>query len=386
MKILLFTDTFYDANGVSRFLQDMAFIAHKRDYKFTIITSSYKNFGNKHLPNVINVTPSLCMKMPFYRDLDLTFPNPKKISKIFHRINPDIVHVSTPAYIGYMGRYLARKYDKILTGIYHTNFPAYLKKNTNSTFVYNATLKLMKHFYNPFSLVFSRSHEYIYHLKNQLGLNPQKLKVLPFGIDLQSFAPSLEHEDILRRYPNIGKADIKALYVGRFTKEKNFPFLIKVWKKFYSFMENKNKKAILICLGEGRYMKQKESLKSQGIYLINKQPKEKLAPFYTLADFFLFPSTTDTLGQVVMESLACKTTVILSHIGGPKNILKNSKKTCGVIKSINEDLWVEAMIDLSYNDKKREDYAKNGYEMMQNHSINTSFDMFINFHENLYLA
>lgn len=381
MKILFFTDTFYDANGVSRFLQDMAGMACESDFEITILTSSRKTFGNQNLPNVINISPFFYMKMPFYSDLDLTFPLPKKLFNIFHKIDPDIVHVSTPGYVGLIGRYLAKKHNKILTGTYHTNFPAYIKKNTNSTLAYNLTLKFMKYFYKPFSLVFSRSDEYMYYLKKYLKLSEDKIQILPYGIDIQTFTPNTKYEKILNQLPSVSSKDINVLYVGRFTKEKNFPFLIRVWKKFYFLMKKQNKKATLICVGEGRYMKQKKQLKAYNVFLINKKPKEELPFFYSFADFFLFPSTTDTLGQVVMESLACKTAVIVSDKGGPKNIVKNGDKPCGIIKKIDENLWIDAMVDLALNDKKRENYAKNGFEMMQKHSIINSFEIFIKSHE-----
>lgn len=383
MKILLFTDTFYDANGVSRFLQDVAHLAYLHKVKLTIVTSSVKKFGDLELPNVINVKPLLRFRMPFYKDLDVTLPSFWKLSRIFLETNPDIVHISTPGFIGLMGRRLAKKYHKPLVATYHTNFPAYIKKNTNSNLAYHFTLWLMKSFYKPFSLVFSRSDEYKSYLKTRLKLQNSRLKVIPFGIDLSAFYPSLCFDHIFHEVKGFQTAHIKAIYVGRMTEEKNFPFLINVWKKFHQKMEEQGKKSLLICIGEGKYKKEKKALLSHNIHLLDKKLKHKLAPYYSCADFFLFPSTTDTLGQVVMESLACGTTVIVSDKGGPKNIVKNGQNPCGLIKSIDESLWVEAMMDLSIHKEKREMLSKNGYKKMQNHSIKDSFNFFIKAHEEI---
>lgn len=381
MKIALFTDTFYDANGVSRFLQDIAFLSYKNGIDLTVITSTCKNFGDQNLSNVINIPPLFIVKMPFYNDLDLTFVMPSKLSNIFKKIDPDIVHVSTPGYIGLIGRNLAKKYKKPLVGTYHTNFPAYLQKNTDSKLAYDITLKFMKMFYKPFSLIFSRSKEYKFHLQNQVLYPLAELKILPFGIDLETFFPNYDFDPIYKQIPILKDIDIKILYVGRLTKEKNFHFLINIWKKFYQKMREEGKNALLICIGEGSFKKDSKKLEKYNMLFLGKKSKNELAPYYTLADFFVFPSTTDTLGQVVLESLACKTTLIVSDKGGPKNIIKNNNNPCGLIKKIDENLWIEAMIDLSNNVQKREMYALNGYKKMQNHSIENSFNEFIKAHK-----
>lgn len=383
MKILLFTDTFYDANGVSRFLQDIAIRAYERGDDFTFVTSTAKQFGNKNLPNVINVKPIFRMRMPFYRDLDLAVPPIKKLSQIFHEKNPDIVHVSTPGFVGLVGRYLAKKYKKPIAGVYHTNFPAYMKKNIPFSFAYNTTLQFMRYFYKPFDLVFSRSTEYMEHLEKELHLNPTKFERLSAGIDIKTFNPHNKDKKTLNQILGVGSADIKVLYVGRLTKEKNFPFLITVWKEFHQKMQEKGEKVVLICVGEGKYFDQKELLKLHDIFFVGRKTKEELPYMYIAADFFVFPSTTDTLGQVVMEALACKTAVIVSDKGGPMGIIQRAKQTCGFALPVQVNKWVEAMCELSFDEKKREQMAQSGYEMMQTRSIEKSFESYLKAHKKL---
>lgn len=383
MKILLFTDTFYDANGVSRFLQDIAKMAYEKEVNFTFVTSTAKNFGDVNLPNVINIKPIFRMKMPFYSDLDLALPSIKKLSQVFHEKNPDIVHISTPGFVGLVGRYLAKKYHKPMAGVYHTNFPAYMKKNIPLSLVYWGTLKYMEYFYMPFDLVFSRSAQYMSHLEEELHLSPSKFERLSAGIDIKTFNPHNKNSKALNGILGVSEADIKVLYVGRLTKEKNFPFLIDVWKDFYKKMDRLGEKVALICAGEGKYMEQKEVLKLHNIFFVGRKTKEELSYMYKGADFFVFPSTTDTLGQVVMEALACKTPVIVSDEGGPMGIVQGAKDECGLVVPIEKEAWVEAMREVSSNSLRREKMGQNGYEMMQTRSIKKSFEDYLKAHEKL---
>lgn len=321
-------------------------------------------------------------KCPFILTLTLPYQVPKNLSQIFHEINPDVVHISTPGFVGLLGRHLAIKHNKPLAGVYHTNFPAYMKDNIPSFIpAYKSALFFMRFFYRPFSLIFSRSNEYLKHLSEDVHVKDENLTHLISGIDIDIFHPEAKDEKVFDHLPEASYADIKVLYVGRLTKEKNFPFLIKAWKKFHKKMNEKGKNAILICAGEGNALKHKETLKHHHIFLLGRKSKQELAPIYTACDFFVFPSTTDTLGQVVMEALACATPVIVSDEGGPRGIVESSNTPCGLVVSPkNVEHWVRAMEMLFEDKKEREKMGKAGFLMMQERSIQKSFEAYIERH------
>ena len=79
--------------------------------------------------------------------------------------------------------------------------------------------------------------------------------------------------------------------------------------------------------------------------VITEVPKDELVNIYYDCDVFLFPSITDTLGQVVIEAQICGLSTIVSNIGGPKEIIKKIPKS-GIVKEINKNKWKKAILKL----------------------------------------
>jgi len=118
--------------------------------------------------------------------------------------------------------------------------------------------------------------------------------------------------------------------------------LEKLWKEFCK--ENKNAK--LIFVGGGWYLETlKENMKEHSnVHFVGVKVGKELAEFYANADFFLFPSATDTFGNVIVESIASGTPVLVTDKGGPQDIVNNASKKCGWILQY-EDLnaWKEQL-------------------------------------------
>ena len=99
IKICLISDTIYDVNGVSRFIQDITKESKKQNKIFYVIGST-KKVHYEDIPNIINIKPIFTIKMPFYKSLDLVFPNFFKIKSQILKLKPDLLHISTPGTVG----------------------------------------------------------------------------------------------------------------------------------------------------------------------------------------------------------------------------------------------------------------------------------------------
>ena len=111
------------------------------------------------------------------------------------------------------------------------------------------------------------------------------------------------------------------LFVGRISKEKNLDVLVSATRKL---AESKTP-ARPILVGDGPYMAEMKRLLPDAIftgYLIG----EDLATAYASADLFVFPSTTDTFGNVILEAQACGLPVIVSDVGGPRDLVHHGKE------------------------------------------------------------
>ena len=377
IKICLFTDTFCDANGVSRFLQDMARESLSSKVELNIITSTVKNYCPK-LDNIFILKPFFRIKMPFYKELDLVFPPIRQMVKKVKELQPDVIHISTPGFIGIIGTLIALKYKIPVIGTYHTDFPMYIYSNTRLKLAKNITTLFMKLFYKKFTALVTRSQEYIEVINQDICIKKEKIFFLQPGTNIKTFSPKYYNDNLWENY-NLPQNSAKFLYVGRLTKEKNLDYLFEIWKLFYN--QSKKKDSYLCLAGSGELENYKDSLKKYNVVFLGHKEKEELSSLYASSTVFVFPSTTDTLGQVVLESLASATPVIVTNKGGPCGIVNNSKEQVGFVLDIEEKKsWIKLFKKFENGKLNQELLRKNSYIYSKNFSITKTFESFMDIH------
>jgi glycosyltransferase involved in cell wall biosynthesis len=375
VRVLLFTDTIGDLNGVSRFLQDMAENALQNGHELEVITST-----GKYCPaaeNIHNFPPRFRVRMPFYKELDLAFPPAGLIKEFVRKNPPDLIHVSTPGPVGILGRKIARKMGIRVLGTYHTDFPAYIRDNTGSETLKRATDRWMKKFYDPFVHVFSRSEVYGRIMQEEIGIPDNKISYIRPGTNLKRFNKQHAAPHLWSRH-GFRSDSVKVLYVGRVSKEKNVPFLLDTWKVFKTRFPQCN--AELALVGEGHCSSKAAQLKSLGVRHLGPIIGEELSGLYASADLFLFPSVTDTLGQVVMESAASSLPVIVSTVGGPKSLLSQHGQSGYALDTADGELWVEKIKELVDQEIVRRSMGETGEAHMHAFPIENSYEDFWSVH------
>ncbi len=372
-SILLISDTLCDANGVSRFIQDMSSTALSEGRRFFALSSTSKHICPKQ-DNLIIIKPTVKVKMPFYPELDLVAPPFGKLTKIVKEINPKIIHLSTPGPIGLYGLKVARELGIKTTGTYHTDFPGYMFDNTKSRFVKGVTSRYMRYFYSRLDGIFVRSNVYRQKLVADIGIDNEKIFELKPGINTKRFNTSYRDGEFWGGFHKVKKDSIKALYVGRLTAEKNFGFLIETWKHFCANYRGELD-IELICVGEGKAQKDKHGLDRYGITFLGYKGGDELSKVYANSDIFLFPSVTDTLGQVVMEAQNSGLTVMVSDIGGPKGVI-NLDGDSGYSLPIDKELWAQKIAFLAQNRELCKKMGENGARAISRMDIKDSFHDF----------
>jgi len=375
-SIIHVSDTVFDTNGVSRFIQDMARHARDEGMEYTVLTSS--PLAPDELPdNIVNLRPPLSIRMPFYKEQSLTvIPPLLGFYRILKKYKPDVVHISTPGPLGVTALAVAKLMGIQTASTYHTDFPSYMLRNSGSSLVGKITLWVMRLFYRRMSLVVSRSHGYIDILKESLGISAEKILFLRPGTDTQRFHPEHRQTKIWSQY-GINESSIKVLYVGRLSVEKNFQMAVDVFKSFCTLY---GADADFIVIGEGEAFERKKEYAEYHIHLLGKKAGEELSSLYASSDIFLFPSTTETLGQAVMEALASGLPCIVSDRGGVTENVRDGLN--GYTLSVdNASAWIDALRTLSYDIELRARMAVAAFEGIQHRSIQKSFHAFIEAHQ-----
>ena len=376
-RVALFTDTLGDVNGVSRFIRNAADLAITTQRDFTVVTST--NFTIPKQSNIINCAPIVATKMPKYENLELVMPPFVTMMRQARELKPSVIHISTPGSVGLAGRIIASRMRVPMVGVYHTDFPAYIDKLFVNESMTEGCSAFMRWFYKPFARIFTRSDDYAKRLV-ALGIDERVLVTLKPGIRIDEFHPRFRDENIYARLGCFAQA-VRFVYCGRVSVEKNLPLLGRVWPLVHQQLTQAGVRAELILIGDGPYRAtMQEQLTQCDVRFLGFRYGTELSSLYASADVFVFPSATDTLGQVVMESQASGLPVLVTDQGGPKEVTRHGV-TGLVLPASDDGAWVRAMVEMGTQRARRETMGAAAHAAMQHYSISKSFEHYWRVHE-----
>ena len=367
LKIGLFTDTLDEVNGVGRFLRDLGEQAARLGRSLTIHTSSKS--PRHEIPWRKNFTPLLTMPLPCYAELTLSLPPLLEILEWADRQQFDVIHVSTPGPMGLCGLLAARMLRVPVVGTYHTDFPAYAEKLTGDHRVSNGTRVYIEWFYRRLAAVFSRSRAYEMSLR-ELGVSADRIDALVPGVDTEKFSPARRDEQLWQRMGITQPR--RLLYCGRISIEKNVVLLAAAFEKLCATRDD----VAIVFAGEGPHLAaMKQRLANLPAHFPGAQTDAQLAALYASSDLLVFPSTTDTLGQVVLEAQASGLPALVSTLGGPRELVEHDS-TGLVLSTSDPSAWAAAIAGLLDDDARRSRMSEAAVCRMSRYSLRKTFDQF----------
>jgi glycosyltransferase involved in cell wall biosynthesis/predicted metal-dependent phosphoesterase TrpH len=323
-KVAHFTDTFYDVNGVALSLQQQIQVAVRTDKNLTIITCDSEN---RLLRNgVQQFKPIGVYALSEYPELKIFYPPLLEMLDYCYEQEFTHIHSATPGPIGMAALAIAKILKLPIYGTYHTALPQYAQILTGDKTLEDMMWKFMLWYYDQMDFIYVPSRNTAEELIEK-GIHPGKIKVFPRGIDIERFHPSKRNGFLKEKYQI--KEAIKLLYVGRVSKEKNLHLLADVFKTLVQTDNNVH----LVVVGDGPYLgEMKGQLRKMPCTFTGYLEGEALSFVYASSDIFVFPSSTDTFGNVVLEAQASGIPVIVTDKGGPhENILNN--RTGWIVKA-----------------------------------------------------
>ena len=133
-------------------------------------------------------------------------------------------------------------------------------------------------------------------------------------------------------------------------------------------------------MGEGRYRKWADKLRDKHIYFLGPIVGQRLSQIYASSDVFVFPSITDTLGQVIMEAQASGIGCIVSDIGGPQTLVVENH-TGLVISANKQQEWINALYSAITEENVIQAWSAKSREHIEQYNIEDSFTHFIEIHK-----
>ena len=307
-----FTDTLEDVNGVATTIRKMT-AAGAAAGKELVVVASRSNLQLSDIP-IKNFPPIGEFELPEYELQKLSFPPILQMLDYIQRERFTEIIISTPGPVGLTALLAAKMLNLQTSGIYHTDFPQYIRILTEDSFLESVAWGYMHWFYGQLDTVFVNSEEYKQSWIKR-GFDPAKLKILPRGLDTELFHPARRDAAFFEKF-DASNGEVRLLYVGRISREKDLDLLAGAYRR----LRKEGLPVQLFVVGHGPYSKTlAKSL--PGAVFTGYLTGTELATAYASADIFVFPSTTDTFGNVILEAQASGLPVVVSDSGGPKELV-----------------------------------------------------------------
>jgi glycosyltransferase involved in cell wall biosynthesis len=363
LKIAIFTDTFIpQVNGVARTVGRLAKVLAEYNISCMVLAPDTGLEGDQEYR--VNFSPGF--DLPVYQECKVAIPAYSAICREVEKFKPDVVHLVTEFSMGLCGLKYASSHNVPKVSSYHTNFPQYLSYY-RMNFLTNWVWKYMRWFHNHCQINYCPSQATLKLLEKEGIAN---LDIWGRGIDTALFSP-LKRDPFFKDLLGV-QGETVLLYVGRIAPEKDLDILINAMR----IINNVRSDIHLVIAGDG----------PQAAFLRRDAPPnvtftgylygEELARVYASCDIFVFPSTTETYGNVVLEAMASGLPVVGAFSGGVKENLVNGFNGLAC-RSRNIMDMVTAIIELIENGGLRKTLALQARSYTLNKSWEKVFDKLI---------
>lgn len=306
MRIALFTDTYPDdVNGVARTLGMLVEHGSRRGHRFALVTprvtggSALHAAAHRQLPGI---------PIPIYPDLQLARGLDGKGRRMLDDFAPELVHVATESTVGYSGRGWATGRGTPLVTSFHTNFPAYLGGYGLGP-LEPVAWRYLRWFHRESRVTLCPSHDTREDLLSH-GFHG-RLRIWSRGVDTALFDPARRAADVRERIAP--GAERILLYVGRLAVEKRADLVLDA---FPLVRERAGPGTALVFVGDGPAAAKLRARAPRGVFFTGFLRGRELAEAYAAGDVFVFPSDTETFGNVCLEALASGLPAVVADKGG----------------------------------------------------------------------
>lgn len=326
-RVAYFPDSFHEVNGVAHTSRHFEAFARRRNLPFLCVRAGDRaqalttdgNVWTLELPRGflsfalekdLRFDPAFLRHVPFIED-------------VLARFKPDLIHITGPSEVGMLGAGLANELKLPLAASWHTNVHEYAARRsewllrllpqrqsaaTGQT-IEDLALAAAARFYSIAQVLFAPNPGLCSTLEAATG---RPCHLMPRGVDAELFHPA--------KRTRISSDSTRVLgYVGRLSVEKNIAGLVDVQSRLQQMGLNDFRFLIVGHGGDEAWLRERlNHAEFTGVLR-----GEALAAAYANMDLFVFPSHTDTFGNVVLEALASGVPAVVTPDGGPRTIVRD---------------------------------------------------------------
>ncbi len=276
------------------------------------------------------------MPLPLYRGIRFGLPARRMLEKRWRTDTPDIVHIATEGPLGWSALQAARACGIPVTSDYRTHFHRY-SAHYHLGWLEHAIDSYLRAFHNRTRATFVATRALAAELAARSYHN---CTVVGRGVDTTLFHPQRRNR-LVREQWGAGEADPVFIHVGRLAAEKNLDLAVRTFER----VRAEHPRARMVWVGDGPLRARMERAHPDHVFC-GTITGAGLAALYASGDVFLFPSLTDTFGNVTLEALASGLAVVAFQYGAAEETCENGRHAC-LARLGDEDAFTRAALQLA---------------------------------------
>jgi glycosyltransferase involved in cell wall biosynthesis len=291
------------------------------------------------------------LTLPFYKEVRLGFPQYNALKRLWKKQRPDIVQIVTEGPLGYSAMKAAHKLGIPVISDFHTNFDQYSRYYRLSGF-FNLAKRYLRHVHNQTLVTLVPTRE----LQQQLTASGYtRLGVLERGIDTAQFHPQ-RRSHTLRERLGIRPEQLLVTLVSRMAQEKNLDLAFEAFRAIQQHVPD----ARFLLVGDGPERKRLQEAHPDCLFA-GMQTGIALAEHYASGDLFLYPSTSETFGNVILEAMASGLPVVTFDYAAAYEHIQSGINGMSVVLDDNP-AFIHASTTLALNPALRQTQGHAAYQ------------------------
>jgi phosphatidylinositol alpha 1,6-mannosyltransferase len=372
-RVALFSETFREVNGAALTARQLVDFAKRRARPFLGVVggpafSRFQDGSVTHL-ELPRGWASFGIERDLRYDLCL-WRHSARVQRVLEEFRPDVIHVFSPGEFGQLGAYLAHKLRIPLVASWHTNLHQFAARRLRKLLSFiparhsenlgawaeRAALIPISRFYRIARVTLAPTPDQVRWLEQATG---RPAFLMPRGVDCQEFHP---------RQRTVNDGALRLGYVGRVTPEKGVRLLADIE---CALVAAGHKNFSITVVGDGSERPWLERNLRHGVFTGVLRGRF-LAEVYANLDLFLFPSRTDTFGNVVQEAAASGVPAIVTSEGGPKHLVVHG--ATGFIAETEAD-FIQRVIELAFRPERLQKMGQAARDRILGASWDKAFEM-----------
>lgn len=343
IRLAVITETWPpEVNGVANTAHKLVTgLLNKDHYHIQLVRPQQQTADTSQHPALEEVLVS-GLTLPFYKEVRLGFPHYFRLKKHWRQQRPDIVQIVTEGPLGYSAVKAAHALGIPVFSDFHTNFDQYSRYYRLSA-LFKLAKHYLRHLHNLTAVTLVPTQSMLRELKRE---GYKKLGILDRGVDTTLFTPAKRSTE-LREALGIRPEQLLVVLVTRLAKEKNLDLAFETFAAIKQVLPD----AGFVIVGDGPERARLEAAHPDCLFA-GMQRGEKLAGYFASGDLFLYPSTSETFGNVITEAMASGLPVVAFDYAAAEEHIRSEQNGIAIPLTDNQQ-FIQAGVRLAQDEQHR---------------------------------